>query len=163
MNIVLVGPPLSGKSTIGKALSETWQRPFIDTDMILERRVGMSKSDYYRCAGQEAFRYQEKKVLTELAGQAQSVIACGGGMVDQKVKELGSVIYVSVPLDLLWERLLRSGRKPAYLDPYDLQGSFFSHITIRMKPYRLLADFTVRGDRPVADIIEEVGAIYGLE
>jgi len=163
MNVILCGPPFSGKSTVGKAIAETWQRPFFDTDDLLEQKVGMVISEFYQCVGEEEFRIWERKVLAELLDQTQSVIACGGGIIDPTVKQLGSITYLMVPAEVLWERLLHSGRQPAYLDPKNLEGSFFSHIENRINHYQILADFTIQADQPVCDIIEEIGARYGLK
>jgi len=163
MNVILYGPPFSGKSTVGKAFSETWQRPFFDTDDLLEQKVGMAISEFYKRVGEEEFRIWERKVLAELMDQTQSVIACGGGVIDPAVKKLGSITYLLVPAEVLWVRLLHSGRHPAYLDPKDPEGSFFKHVELRINHYQMLADYTVQADLPVCDIVEEIGARYGLK
>lgn len=80
-NIVLIGMPSSGKSTVGKILAEKLGRRFIDTDDIVTERIGMSITDFFAREGETAFRQIECDVIKEIAGENSLVISTGGGAV----------------------------------------------------------------------------------
>src|SRR5437764_11002845 len=81
VNIILVGMPGSGKSTVGRQLARRLRLPFFDSDHVIEERLGCSIREYFAQAGEEAFRDLEQQVLSELAQGSDSVIATGGGAV----------------------------------------------------------------------------------
>lgn len=80
-NIVLIGMPGCGKSTVGAELAGILGLPFYDTDKEVEKRVGMTVPDFFSCFGEEAFREEESSVLSELGKRSGCVIATGGGCV----------------------------------------------------------------------------------
>jgi shikimate dehydrogenase len=81
MNIVLIGMPSCGKSTIGKALASQLGRPFIDLDTRIEERAGRGIPDIIQRDGETAFRDLETNMLEEISRQSGAVIAAGGGIV----------------------------------------------------------------------------------
>lgn len=80
-NLVLVGMPGCGKSTVGRALAEQTGRPFIDLDGEIVRRAGRPIPEIFREDGETAFRDLESRVLAEVCGQSGQIIATGGGAV----------------------------------------------------------------------------------
>ena len=80
-NIVLIGMPGCGKTTLGKALAARLGRPFYDADTVLEQRAGRSIPEIFRCDGEAAFRALETQTLAELGKCSGAVIATGGGCV----------------------------------------------------------------------------------
>ena len=64
-SIILIGPPGSGKSTIGKALARKLQKSFLDTDDVIESRTGTSISQIFVDKGEPWFRELEQTVLSE--------------------------------------------------------------------------------------------------
>ena len=89
-NIVLIGMPASGKSTIGKALSEKTGRPFADTDSLIVQKAGKPIPQIFAEEGEAAFRALESDVIRELSPRTGLVIATGGGAVldPQNVRRL---------------------------------------------------------------------------
>ena len=83
-NIILIGMPGCGKTTVGRALAEALGRPFFDADEMLERQVGCPCAELLLRAGEEAFRREETAVLTELGKRSGCVIATGGGCVTRE-------------------------------------------------------------------------------
>lgn len=80
-NIVLVGMPGSGKTTIGKAIARKTNRTFIDTDVEFEKETGITCSQYITQYGEQAFRDKETQVVERVAKLSKCVIATGGGAV----------------------------------------------------------------------------------
>jgi shikimate kinase len=80
-NLVLVGFMGSGKSCVGKQAAQKLDFQFVDTDELIERRMGKSINDIFARYGESFFRDLEKHVMRELAGRSRLVIATGGGAV----------------------------------------------------------------------------------
>ena len=80
-NIVLIGFMGSGKSTIGKALAQRLNYSFIDSDVLIEDRIKMPISDYFKHYGEEKFRILEEEIISQIALTSEAVIATGGGVV----------------------------------------------------------------------------------
>mgnify|MGYP004660287193 FL=1 len=80
-NIVLVGMPGCGKSSIGTLLAKKLDRPFLDADAEIEKTAGMPIPEFFRLHGEDAFRELESRVLSSLGKRSGAVIATGGGAV----------------------------------------------------------------------------------
>lgn len=80
-NIVLIGMPGCGKSTVGQALAKKTKRGFVDTDVLLEVETGYSPAQFIAQKGEAAFRTAEAKVLQKAAKESGLVIATGGGSI----------------------------------------------------------------------------------
>ncbi len=105
-NIVLIGMPASGKTTVGKALAEKLGRPFIDADQELVRAVGRPIPDIFAHEGEAAFRRYESDVIQSLAGKTGCVIATGGGAVlnpenIRYLKKNGRLYFIDRPVSAL--------------------------------------------------------------
>ena len=82
VHISFVGLPGSGKSTIGRQLARRFGRPFLDTDHVIEQRLGTSIRAFFEREGEEAFRDIEQVVIDELTLSAEpAVLSTGGGSV----------------------------------------------------------------------------------
>lgn len=114
-NIVLAGPPGSGKSTLGKALAERLGRPFASTDEIIEARNGKSIEQIFEQQGESAFRRLEREVCLEAAALTGHIIAVGGGALldpeSRSALEAGGVVVVlECDTAELIDRLKEGGR-----------------------------------------------------
>ena len=80
--ITFIGLPGSGKSTIGRQLARSWGIEFVDSDHVLEHRLGCSIKDFFATQGEAAFRDEETAVITELAQTSSPcVLSTGGGAI----------------------------------------------------------------------------------
>jgi len=109
-SIILIGMPGCGKSTLGRRLAERLQRPFIDTDGLIEEATGHSLQTHIDHAGVDAFAELEQSVGLELQPARPSVIATGGSMIYSTpamlhLRMLGRVIFLDVPLEQLRQRV----------------------------------------------------------
>ena len=80
-NIILIGMPGVGKTTVGMELAKELGHTFCDADIIFAEQVGMSSGDYIVQHGEEAFRKKESEILNQLGSQTGLIIATGGGCV----------------------------------------------------------------------------------
>ncbi|MHB1316012.1 MAG: shikimate kinase [Christensenellales bacterium] len=78
-NIVLTGMPGSGKTSIGNLIASRLNRQFLDTDVIIEERSGLTIPEIFQRHGEDAFRKWEREVIADCAKQTGKVIATGGG------------------------------------------------------------------------------------
>ncbi|MET0189868.1 MAG: shikimate kinase [Pseudonocardia sediminis] len=79
--VVVVGPPGSGKSTIGKLLARRLDLVFADTDAVIVERIGRPIADMFTTDGEDAFRALEREVVAEQLRAGHGVLALGGGSV----------------------------------------------------------------------------------
>ena len=83
-NVVLVGPMGSGKTTVGRRLSEKLGVNFYDADHEIIDKTGVSIDHIFDVEGEEGFRKRESDVLKELCSKDNIVLATGGGAVISK-------------------------------------------------------------------------------
>lgn len=114
-HIVLTGLPGSGKTTLGKMLSEELRRPFTDLDKRIEEVEGKSVPAIFEERGEDYFRLREHQCLQEiLEGEEGVVLSSGGGAPCfhhnmELIKKKALSIYLEVPFGILAERLLAEG------------------------------------------------------
>jgi len=84
-NIALIGFMGTGKTAVGKALAEKLQRKFVELDSLIEQKAGKPITDIFQQEGEIAFRELEIEVAKEVSGGKSLVIACGGGVVLNKI------------------------------------------------------------------------------
>lgn len=111
-NVFLIGMMGVGKSTLGKLLAKKLQYCFFDTDTLVEQCAGMSVAEIFAKDGEANFRQLEHQVLAEVSAYKQLVVATGGGIVLDKLNwsylRHGLVVWLDVPVDLLYHRLKAS-------------------------------------------------------
>ena len=122
-NIVLSGFMGSGKTTVGRRLAAALDMQFVDMDLYIEKKTGMTVKEIFAEYGELHFRALETETVKELAQSNHSVIATGGGtlMQPQNVEGFhqggGTIYYLGVPLAALQERLKNDKRRPLLQTP----------------------------------------------
>lgn len=106
MNLILIGMPGCGKSTIGKALAEKLGKTFVDADAALVETFGKSIPTIFAEEGEAGFREKETAILKELGKKSGLVIATGGGCVTQErnyplLHQNGTIFCLQRDLDKL--------------------------------------------------------------
>lgn len=140
-NVVLIGMPGSGKSTVGVLLAKTLGRSFVDTDLTLQQQEGKLLQDILAEQGIEAFYACEARTILSLRCKG-AVIATGGSVVMEPaamthLKGLGRVLYLDVPLEEIEGRVQNIATRGVALDEGQTLADLFA---LRTPLYRRYAD-----------------------
>ncbi len=144
--------PGGGKSTVGRQLARRLNLEFVDTDLVVERRIGCSIRSFFEREGEEAFRDVEQSVVAELCGGSGTILATGGGVVlrpenRERLRSDALVLYLrSTPEDLF--RRLRHDNKRPLLQVADPLSKLRELHAVRDPLYRETAHFIVDTGRP---------------
>lgn len=152
-NIILVGMPGCGKTTIGRLLARETGKQFVDADEALEARVGRKITDIIPTDGEAAFRCLETETLAELGKQSGFVIATGGGCVTQErnyplLHQNGTILWLTRALD----KLPIEGR------PLSQTGKLQQMLATRQPMYRRFADAVIENDGTVEETLAQIRA-----
>lgn len=165
MHISLIGLPGCGKSTIGRHLARLWKLDFVDTDHVIEQRLGYSISTFFAMHGEEAFRDMESQVLLELLQQTKpAVLSTGGGAVlraqnRRALKTLSHVFYLqSLPEDIA--RRLRNDTTRPLMQGDDPLKRLRDLLKIRSPLYLSTAHYVIDAARQSAT---QVGRKIGMQ
>ena len=150
-NLFLVGLPGAGKSTLGRQLARRLHKRFIDADVELEQRLGVSIPTIFEIEGEAGFRDREEVTIAELTLLEGIVLSTGGGAVLRaasrvRLKENGTVIYLHAEPSTLWSRIRHSRNRPL-LQTADPLGRLSELYAQRDALYRETADHVVESDR----------------
>ncbi|MGI9228781.1 MAG: shikimate kinase [Gammaproteobacteria bacterium] len=160
-NIYLIGPMGVGKTSIGKRLAKRLGKQFVDSDIEVEKRTGVTISRIFDIEGEAGFRERESKILKELIERKDTVLATGGGVVlsEENRKLLsanGCIIYLQGSPEHLQERTGKSRHRPL-LDTADKKARLLEILAQRVPIYEELADITVNtDDRPPLKVVREI-------
>ena len=139
-NIVLIGMPGSGKSTVGRLLAKQLGRPFRDTDEEIVARAGKPIPEIFRDEGEGAFRDLESAVVADLSQYGGAVIATGGGAILRQenldaLRQNGALVLLDRP----YEDLIPTSDRPLANESEKLRALY----AVRDPLYRAAADLTV--------------------
>ncbi len=153
--IALIGLPGGGKSTVGRQLAKRLGARFVDSDSVLEHRIGMPIRSFFEQHGEELFRDQEEAVIDELTAATESggmVLATGGGAVlrpanRQRLHDRTTVIYLRSTPEELFRRLRHDTQRPL-LQVSDPMAKLRELYEQRHPLYEQAAHFCVDTGRP---------------
>ncbi len=143
-NIVLIGMPGAGKSTVGVLLAKTRLMSFVDTDLLIQEKFRKSLSDIIREEGTEKFLAIENDVVCE-NDFVNTVVATGGSVVFgkeamEKLKKNGTVVYLKVSVSELEKRVNNIHTRGIAMK----EGSSLGEIYLERKElYEKYADFVL--------------------
>lgn len=137
-NVILIGMPGSGKSTIGKLLAKKLGMEFYDMDEYIEKAENKSILDMFQIE-EEYFRDAETKASEELSNKSSKVISTGGGVVKRKInidmlKKNGIVIFLNRPLEII-KRDINTNSRPLLKDSIELLNKLYKERLFLYKKY----------------------------
>ena len=164
--VVLVGPPSSGKTTVGTALAGRLGIPFRDTDTDVEASTGQRVADLFVDLGEAHFRGLEQQAVATALGEHEGVLALGGGAVlSAATRDLltaytragGTVVWLDVDLASAAERVGLGRSRPVLgLNP---RATLRTLLAARAPLYAEVATVTVTtGGREPGGVVDEVAA-----
>ena len=147
-NIFLVGPMGAGKTTIGRLLADELRKAFLDSDQVIEERAGADISWIFDVEGELGFRVRESRVIEELSGLDNIVLATGGGAIlaeqnRQSLRRGGTVIYLMATITQQVERTRRDQKRPLLRGASDPRAKLTELMAIREPLYHDIADHAV--------------------
>ena len=152
-NIVLIGMPSSGKSTVGKILAERLGRSFVDTDKVIEQMTEREISQIFEKGGEALFREKERAAIREVAASSGAVIATGGGAVLNRenievLRRNGRIFFLDRPLD----ELTPTADRPLALDKKALEALYEKRYPL----YVEAADSVITVDCDAPSVAEKI-------
>lgn len=159
-NIVLIGMPASGKTTVGTALAEKLGRELIDTDAEAVKKAGKSIPEIFAESGEAVFRDIESQVIKEVSAMQGAVIATGGGAVLRRqnvelLKENGRIYFLDRPLELL----ITTDDRPLSSNRADLERRYNERYEI----YLDSADVVIDGAPGPLEVANKVLGDFSVE
>ena len=150
-NIILVGMPGCGKSTIGKELADALGKEFVDADEALEAHFGRKITDIIPQDGEPAFRAMETEILGMLGKRSGLVIATGGGCVTQArnyplLHQNGAIFWLNRDLEKL----------PTHGRPLSQKNKLNDMYQIRRPLYEAFADHIIDNDGDSTYTIQQI-------
>jgi len=145
--------PGSGKSTVGRHVARHLGLPFVDTDHVIEQRIGCSIRDYFETQGEAAFRDVEQAVIDEVTRLDGHVLATGGGAVlreanRQALHSRTTVVYLRSSPEDLARRLRHDSHRPLLQGNSDPLRRLRALFQDRDALYRRTAHFIIETGRP---------------
>ncbi|MCR5041779.1 MAG: shikimate kinase [Clostridia bacterium] len=143
-NIILIGMPASGKSTVGVVLAKILGMDFVDTDLLIQSRSGERLEKIIERVGVDGFLDFERDVCLAMEAE-NTVVATGGSVVYReetmlRFKRLGTVVYLKVSLDELGRRLSDMKARGVALKNGQTLAELYGERTVLYEKY---ADVTI--------------------
>jgi len=146
-NIVLIGMPSCGKSTVGVVLAKAMGYRFVDSDLVIQERTGKLLSEIIEEQGQAAFNQIENDINASLEYE-KAIIATGGSVIYgieamEHLRSIGIVVYIDLPLEQLQERIGDLNARGVSIK----EGQSFEELFKERKPlYEKYADITIHAN-----------------
>lgn len=158
LNLVLIGMPFSGKTTLGKLLKDKFNRVLYDIDELIETKINMKISDYFETHSEEDFRVIESSVIKEVSRKNGCIIVCGGGVVKNinnylDLKQNGQLIHIYRPID----KMVLDDNRPLSKSIEQLQALWLS----RKAQYEYFEDIRVENNECIEVCLERILEQYG--
>ena len=156
-NLVLVGMPGCGKSTIGSLLANLLNKKFVDADEVVAKQAGMTIPEIFATSGEKGFRDLETRVLSELGKESGMVIATGGGCVTRQenypfLHQNGRILWIRRDI----EKLPVNGR------PLSQRSNLEEMYRIRRPYYEAFADYSVDNDGSQEETVARILNMEGI-
>ena len=166
-NIILTGFMGTGKTVVGKELSDILSMKLIDVDSEIEKSCGMKIGDIFRDLGEEQFRNIETEMIRKIANERHSIISTGGGAVIreenmQVLRENGIIFCLCAGPGTVLKRTARSSERPL-LKVDDPMKKIIDLMYYRKPFYEKAGIMIDTENKNPLQIAEEIAEIYNAE
>lgn len=157
-NIILIGMPGCGKTTISKALSLKLGLDFFDSDCLIEQNEGKKITQIFSEFGEDYFRDLETKTIKDFLNFNKSfILSTGGGIVERVeniniLKQLGKVFYLKVTPDIIFDRIKDDKNRPLLLkeNPKQILIDLYQKRHLKYE----MADFEIDANKSIDEILD---------
>jgi shikimate kinase len=158
-NIALIGFMGTGKTAVGEVLAKKLDRKFVELDSLIEQKAGKSIPDIFQQEGEVAFRELEVEATRNIAREEYLVIACGGGIVLNKInidrlKESAVMVYLTASPGVILKRVSGDEGRPL-LRTDDKALKIRGLLSFRKPFYERAADITINTSKLDIDALVE--------
>ena len=159
-NIALIGFMGTGKTAVGKVLAGKLNRKFIELDTLIKQRAGKSIPEIFQQGGEVVFRELEIEVTKEIARQENLIIACGGGVVLNKIntdrlKKNSVIVYLIASPEVILKRTLSEEEIRPLLNVSDRASEIRELLRFRKPFYERAADIKINTSKLDTDAVAE--------
>jgi len=159
-SIALIGFMGTGKTVVGKALAEKLNKKFVEMDALIEQKAGKPIPEVFQEDGEIAFRELEIEVAKEVSQGKNQVIACGGGVVLNKInidrlKKESVIVYLTASPEAILKRTSSDGDKRPLLQASDKASVIRAMLSFRQPFYEQAADITIDTSQLDIDAVVE--------
>ena len=157
-NIILIGMPASGKSTVGVILAKILGYSFVDADIVIQKKEGRKLAEIIETEGIDGFVEIENKINSEIEVE-KTVISTGGSAVYGKeamdhYKNIGKVVYLKVSMDVLTKRLKNAKQRGVVMREGQSLVSLYNE---RVPLYEKYADIVIdEGDKTMEEVVADL-------
>lgn len=168
-NIILIGFMGTGKSTVGKKISQKLAMEYIDTDVLIQERTGMSINEIFQNYGESYFRNIEKNVIAEVSNMKNTIILCGGGVVLNKeniiaLRKKGKIILLKAEAATIYGRIKEDDTRPLLNGQMALE-TIEKLLQKRKETYKDASDIIIETDNKTVEEIstEIINKLYLMD
>lgn len=160
-SIVLIGFMGTGKSILGQALSEKLDLELIDTDDLVEKKMGMPIPQIFEKYGEEKFRDLESDIIQEISGKKNKIISCGGGVCLREeniinIKSGNIVILLEASARVILDRIKSDKNRPILKEKMNIEN-IEAIMKERKLSYHKAADFIIDTDnKTLLELVDEI-------
>lgn len=160
-NVALIGFMGTGKTAVGKALAKKLGKEFIEMDSLIEQKAGKSIPEIFGEDGEIAFRELEIATAKEISKQKNLVIACGGGVVLNKInidrlKNEAVIVYLTASPEVILKRVSNSEARPL-LNVANKISQISELLQFRKPYYEQIADISINtSEFDIASVMEQI-------
>ena len=160
MNIMLVGMPGAGKTTVGKLLAEKIGADFFDVDSLIENLQEMCIAEIFKTKGEKYFRKIESDIIRNIPSD-NTVVSIGGGAFENSdtrdflLSGNNTVIYLKTSAQKIYERIKNDTTRPLLANNMSIE-TIQNMLNIREKNYKLAHSTVLTDNRSADEIVNEI-------
>jgi len=161
-NIALIGFMGGGKSAVGKALAKKLGKGFVELDSLIEQKAGKSIPEIFQEDGEVAFRELEIEITKEVSREKNLVIACGGGIVLNKInidrlRKESVIVYLIASPRVILKRIQGMGEERPLLNTPNKALTIRELLAFRKPFYERAADIKIdTSGLDIAAVVEQI-------